>query len=96
MTDFYRMELKGLDRLTAAMEKAPALVDRELQIFFHSIVRHLETEVVERTPEVTGDLRRSIMGEVRLWGIRCSADRQWRIGEHSNQGRNSRRYWHES
>jgi hypothetical protein len=66
MADYYHMELKGLDRLTTAMKKAPALVDRELQIFFHSIVRHLETEVVDRTPEVTGDLRRSINGEVRL------------------------------
>jgi len=33
MADYYHMELKGLDRLTTAMKKAPALVDRELQIF---------------------------------------------------------------
>lgn len=69
MADYYRMELQGFDRLQSVMEQAPAVADRELQVFFHTIVRHLETEIVERTPAVTGDLRRSIAGEVRLGSL---------------------------
>lgn len=69
MPDFYRLELQGLDTVRTGLKKAPAIAKQEVKKFMSSTVRHLTAEVVDRTPNVSGILRRSIGGSVDMLGV---------------------------
>ena len=64
-TDF---DLSQMQRLAAAWERAPAIVEEEIARFVAGATAHLQAEVQERTPTTHGTLRASIFGNVRRLG----------------------------
>jgi len=62
MSEALRFQLRGLDVVAAALERAPEVVREELSRFFAWVLPHLASEVQDRTPTADGHLRNSIIG----------------------------------
>lgn len=62
MSDYYHVELVGLDRLAASIGRGPEVVQEEMVRFFAWALPHLTSEVQDRTPATEGHLRNSIIG----------------------------------
>lgn len=60
------LQLDDVQRVSAAMRRAPELVQRELQAFVADATAHLKSEVQRLTPTTAGTLRASIVGDVRV------------------------------
>lgn len=58
-------DFSQLKRLAAAYERAPEIVDEEVERFVAAATAHLQAEVQDRTPTTHGTLRASIIGDVR-------------------------------
>lgn len=58
-------EFSQLKRLGAAFERAPEVVEEEVERFVAAATAHLQDEVQKRTPTTHGTLRASIIGDVR-------------------------------
>lgn len=61
----YTIALPELDRVNAALARAPEVVDAELRVFFAWSLPHLTAEVQDRTPTDLNNLRASIIGQVQ-------------------------------
>lgn len=58
-------DLAQLQRLASAWQRAPEIVDEEINRFVIAATARLQGEVQERTPTTHGTLRASIIGDVR-------------------------------
>lgn len=63
MSDGYLIALPDVDRVNAALARAPEVVDAELRGFFAWALPHLTAEVQDRTPTDLNNLRASVIGQ---------------------------------
>ncbi len=64
--DTYLIGFPNRGELTAALERAPAVVAEEMELFFARVLPHLQAEVVDRTPTAEGHLRNSIISRSEI------------------------------
>ncbi|RIX47485.1 MAG: hypothetical protein D3M94_07370 [Rhodocyclales bacterium GT-UBC] len=62
----YTFAFRRLDVISAALAKAPEMVNEELSRFFAWVLPHLTSEVVDRMPTAEGHLRRSVIGRTEV------------------------------
>lgn len=74
MAEDYKFAFRGLDKVSAALARSPAVVVEEIDRFLHTVLPGLEAEVKDRTPTGQGHLRASILSrsdvnETRWLGV---------------------------